>query len=295
MTQAFPDKRPIFRFAPSPNGLLHLGHAYSALLNLEMARSSGGKMLLRIEDIDRVRCTPKLVSMMLEDLDWIGFEWDEEPRQQSQHFAEYEAALKSLDAMGLVYPAFMSRSEIRAHADAHPGWPSDPDGAPLYPGRERSFPGDGNAISRGPAGARALRLDMAAALTRVDRALSWQEGGEGPEGQRGRAVAVPALWGDAVLGRKDVSTSYHLACVVDDNLQGVTHVVRGKDLFHATSLHRLLQELFGMPAPLYHHHRHIVAADGAKLSKSRADTGIRHLREAGVDASKLRCMLGFGR
>ncbi len=293
MTQAREHKRPVFRFAPSPNGRLHLGHALSALLNLKMARETGGRMLLRIEDIDTVRCTPKLEAMMLADLEWIGFEWDEPPRRQSMHFANYKAALDELQARGLIYPAFLSRARIKALAAADPDWPADPDGAPHYPGEERDLSLAAREGLMAGGADFALRIDMAKAIAVAGQPLSWRETGAGPAGETGVVPARPQDWGDAILGRKDTPASYHLACVLDDAIQGVSNVVRGADLFHATSIHRLLQELLALPAPKYHHHRLILGRDGAKLSKSRAGTAIAHLRDAGVTPEEVRAMIGL--
>lgn len=293
MTQVQSAKRPVFRFAPSPNGRLHLGHALSALLNLKMAREAGGVMLLRIEDIDRVRCTPKLEALMLADLEWIGFEWDAPPRRQSEHFDEYRAALDGLEERALVYPAFMSRGQIKAHAAAHPHWPKDPEGAPLYPGNERGLTRVEQQGRMAGAEDFARRLDMSRAIAETGRDLRWEETGNGPDGETGTQIADPSAWGDVMLGRKEVPASYHLSCVLDDALQGVTHVVRGADLFHATSVHCLLQELLVLPRPVYHHHRLVLGPDGRKLSKSRADTALGHLREAGATPQDVRRMIGL--
>jgi len=289
--------RPVFRFAPSPNGLLHLGHACSALVNQRLARESGGVLLLRIEDLDTVRCTPENEAMMLEDLAWIGFGWDGEPRRQSEHFAEYGAALTRLLDDGLAYRAFMSRGDIRREVARRESqgasWPADPDGAPLYPGDERGWTAERIAGRVAARDDHAFRLDMARALARIGGPLFWEESGQGPGGETGRVAADPAAWGDVVLGRRDAPASYHLACVLDDAVQGVTDVVRGMDLFHATAVHRVLQEVFGQPAPRYRHHRLILGADGRKLSKSRHSTALRHLREAGVTARQVRAMVGL--
>ncbi|HMQ57386.1 MAG TPA: tRNA glutamyl-Q(34) synthetase GluQRS [Rhizobiaceae bacterium] len=277
--------RPIFRFAPSPNGELHLGHAYSALLNQQMARAAGGPLLLRIEDIDTTRCTPEFERAMLEDLRWIGFHWDGEPRRQSQNFANYENALKRLREDGLIYPAFMTRGELRAFVseqerDGRP-WPRDPDGAPMYPSFCRQMSDRMRREKMESGEPFAWRLDMTAALARVDRELEFYETGAGPGGETGMIAANPAAWGDVILARKETPTSYHLAVTVDDAAQGVTHVVRGRDLFAATSVHRLLQTLLGLPQPIYHHHRLLLDDEGRKLSKSLQSTGLRALREAG--------------
>ncbi len=279
----------VFRFAPSPNGHLHLGHALSALLNHDIARASGGRLLLRIEDIDQTRCRPEFELAILEDLAWLGLTWEEPVRRQSEHFEAYRAALTRLTEMGLIYPAFESRSEIaRLVAERGAGWPRDPDGAPLYPGAARNL----SAAEREQRMANepyALRLDMTAALARVGP-LGWEE--TGPQ-HSGRVAAAPQAWGDVVIARKEVPTSYHLSVVVDDALQGVTHVVRGEDLLWSTSVHRVLQELLGLPAPTYHHHRLILDADGRKLSKSTKATALRELRAQGVTPNEIRRMVGL--
>jgi glutamyl-Q tRNA(Asp) synthetase len=285
---------PVFRFAPSPNGHLHLGHALSALLNADMARVAGGLLLLRIEDIDRARCRPEYETAIYEDLAWLGLAWEEPVRRQSTHWDDYRAALGRLDAMGLVYPSFESRAEIAmmvAGREAKGRWPRDPDGAPLYPGAAKTLP-EAERKRRMGNEPYALRLDMAAALKRVG-AIDWRESGEGPRGETGAVAADPAAWGDVVLARKDTPTSYHLAVTVDDAVQGITDVVRGNDLFYATGVHRLLQALLDLPAPRYHHHRLILDSDGKKLSKSTAATGLRELRAAGKTPADIRRMVGL--
>lgn len=282
----------VFRFAPSPNGELHLGHARSALLNQQLARATGGRLLLRIEDIDLPRCRPEYEEGIYRDLAWLGIEWETPVRRQSEHFADYAAALARLDAMGLVYPAFMSRGEVRdliaARDDVRKPWPRDPDGAPLYPDADRRMSKRQRAKRLAQGGPHALRLDIGKALAALKEPLSWQEDGAGPLGETGRVAAHPARWGDVIIARSDVPTSYHLAVTVDDALQGVTTVVRGRDLFHATAVHRLLQALLSLPAPRYRHHSLMAGADGRKLSKSRGDTGLRALRESGVSAEEVR-------
>lgn len=289
--------RPVYRFAPSPNGHLHLGHALSALLNFEEARKTGGRFLLRIEDIDIVRCTPELTREMLEDLAWLGLSWEEPVRRQSENFNDYRAALARLNDMGLVYRAYLTRSEIKAHVAAGEAggkpWPRDPDGTPLYPGDRAVLSApqiERRASSDAPF---ALRLDMEKAIARVGRPLSWREEGSGPHGEHGTLAADPALWGDVVLARKDTPTSYHLSVVVDDALQGITHVMRGQDLFFATAVHRLLQALLDLPEPVYHHHRLVLGPDGRKLSKSSRDTALRELRAAGHTPAEIREMIGL--
>ncbi len=285
----------VFRFAPSPNGLLHLGHAYSALLNFDLARAGGGQFLLRIEDIDPTRCRPEYETAIYQDLAWLGIVWEQPVRRQSEHFEAYRRALATLSKQGLVYPSFESRAEIArlvAERKTQGVWPRDPDGAPLYPGNAKQLSADERARRLESGAPYAVRLDMDAAIARAGN-LAWSEQGEGPLGETGRIVANPRAWGDVVLARKETPTSYHLSVVVDDALQGVTDVVRGQDLFHATSVHRLLQHLLGMPEPGYRHHRLIRDADGHKLSKSTGATGLRELREAGVSVAELRSLIGL--
>lgn len=286
---------PVFRFAPSPNGYLHLGHAYSALLNFDLARRSGGRFLLRIEDIDATRCRPAFEAAIYEDLAWLGITWEEPVRRQSEHMAAYGEAIERLRAMGLVYASFDSRAEIARRVAANEAagpWPRDPDGVPLYPGSSRDL-GEAEQARRIAAGAPyALRLDSAAAAARAGP-LHWDEAGHGPDGETGTVAARPQSWGDVVLARKDTPASYHVAVVVDDALQGITDVVRGRDLFWATGLHRLLQALLGLPVPRYRHHDLILDAAGAKLSKSSASTGLRELRAAGITPAEIRHRLGL--
>ena len=285
----------VFRFAPSPNGYLHLGHALSALLNADMARAVNGGLLLRIEDIDRARCRPEYEAAIYQDLAWLGLAWEAPVRRQSEHFAAYRAALDQLIAMGLVYPSFESRGEIArlvAAREQMGAWPRDPDGAPLYPGTAKQLSSD-ERERRVAAEPYALRLDMAMALARAGD-LHWTETGRGPTGETERVPARAEQWGDVVLGRKDTPTSYHLAVVIDDALQGITDVVRGEDLFWATGVHRLLQQLLDLPAPVYHHHRLIRDADGRKLAKSTKATGLRELRTQGATPAGIRKLIGLG-
>jgi glutamyl-Q tRNA(Asp) synthetase len=287
----------ILRFAPSPNGYLHLGHAYSALLNCDMARELGGRLLLRIEDIDTQRCRPEFEAAIHEDLHWLGVAWDEPVRRQSEHFADYADAIARLEAQGLLYPSFESRSEIAAlvaERDRQGRWPRDPDGVPLYPGRARNMPAAERERRRRAGEPFALRLAMDAAVAQAG-VLTWRETGSGPQGQSGSVTATPQRWGDVVLARKELPTSYHLSVVIDDALQGVTDVVRGQDLFWATAVHRLLQTLLGLPEPTYHHHRLILDAEGRKLSKATQATSLRDLRASGLSAADIRRMVGLGR
>ncbi len=282
---------PVFRFAPSPNGYLHLGHAFSALLDADLARQSGGRLLLRIEDIDATRCRPQFETAIYEDLGWLGVAWERPVRRQSEHLADYRAALDRLIDQGLVYPAFESRAEL-ARLVGNGAWPRDPDGAPLYPGAARSLAPSARDRLIASGTPYALRLDMTAALARAG-ALEWRELGAGPGGETGPVPASPQAWGDVILARKDTPTSYHLSVVVDDALQGVTHVVRGQDLFWATSVHRLLQRLLDLPAPLYRHHRLVLDSNARKLSKSSAATGLRELRAAGASPGDIRRRVGL--
>jgi len=280
----------VFRFAPSPNGYLHLGHALSALLNFDMARTAGGRFLLRIEDIDAARCRPEFEAAIYEDLAWLGLSWEAPVRRQSEHVTSYAAAIRTLEAQGLLYPSFESRAEIDrlvAAREAKAPWPRDPDGAPLYPGDAKHLSADERARRGAPF---ALRLDMEKAIARTG-ALSWRESGAGPEQETGPVAAMPRAWGDVILARKETPTSYHLSVVVDDALQGVTHIVRGQDLFWSTSVHRLLQSLLGLPASAYHHHRLILDEAGRKLAKSTRATGLRQLRAAGATPADIRRLL----
>ncbi|MDI4657360.1 tRNA glutamyl-Q(34) synthetase GluQRS [Xanthobacter autotrophicus] len=279
------------RFAPSPNGRLHLGHAFSALVNVEAARRMGGIFLVRLEDIDTTRCRPEYARGILDDLAWLGIFPDAPVRRQSAHFADYAAAIARLEALGLVYPAFESRADIaRAvigleSATGRPA-PRDPDGAPLVPFPRSAMSDVARATLRDRGAPFVVRLDMAASIAAVremaGEPLQWEEAQGVPEGPRKAVEADAARWGDVVLARKDVPTSYHLSVVVDDAAQGITHVIRGMDLYHATSVHVLLQRLLGLPTPAYHHHRLVLDESGYKLSKSNSATSLAALRAAGA-------------
>jgi glutamyl-Q tRNA(Asp) synthetase len=286
---------PVFRFAPSPNGYLHLGHAYSALLNFDSARRAGGRLLLRIEDIDTARCKPEFETAIYQDLAWLAMTWETPVRRQSGHLADYRQAIDRLSAQGLVYPSFESRAEtarLVAQREAHAPWPRDPDGVPLYPGSAKSLSPDERARLLESGMPYALRLDMAAACARAG-ALGWIEHGEGPGSETGTVAARPQAWGDVILARKETPTSYHLSVTIDDALQGVTDVVRGQDLFWSTSVHRLLQRLLGLPQPAYRHHRLIHDGEGRKLSKSTQATGLRELRAAGATPADVHSLVGL--
>ncbi|WP_421725614.1 tRNA glutamyl-Q(34) synthetase GluQRS [Bauldia sp.] len=283
--------QPIFRFAPSPNGELHLGHAFSALASYALCRQMGGRFLLRIEDIDIGRTRPEFEAAIFRDLAWLGLTWEEPVRRQSENMTAYRAALDRLAGERLIYPAFMTRGEIAA-ATSTPDWPRDPDGAPVYPPHDRLLSTEDVSRRVAAGEPHTLRLISDDAIAQAG-ILSWHEEGRGPEGESGTVTGHPEAWGDFVVARKDIPTSYHLAVVVDDADQSITHVVRGQDLFHATSAHVLLQRLLGLPTPVYHHHRLITDAVGRKLSKSDRDTSLRALRENGATPADVRAMVGL--
>lgn len=290
-------KHPIVRFAPSPNGLLHVGHARSAVLNWRFAQARNGTFLLRIEDIDITRARPEFETAIFEDLEWLGLDWPEPVRRQSQHFAEYEAALTELRKLGLIYPAFLSRAETTARISEIEAtgrvWPRDPDGAPHYPGEDRTLSASECARRIAAGVPHAWRLDMQAVLKELGRPLSWAEYGSGPSGETGKIVADPGAWGDVILARRDVPASYHLAVTLDDARQDISDVVRGEDLYAATSVHRLLQHLLGLPAPRYHHHGLVRDEAGRKLSKSDGSTSIASLRQHGASREDILTLAGI--
>ncbi len=274
------------RLAPSPTGRLHLGHAFSALFAERAARVAGGRLLLRLEDIDVGRCRPEFADAILEDLAWLGVRWDGPVRRQSEHFADYRAALDRLAARDLIYPCFCTRKAIADEIARAGHAPHGPDGA-LYPGSCRGL-SRAEAARRIAAGAAyALRLDMARALGAASGALGFTDR------EAGRVIAEPAQFGDVVLARKDVPTSYHLAVTVDDALQGVTLVTRGRDLLPSTHVHRLLQALLDLPVPEYHHHRLLTDDAGARLAKRTDAASLATLRAAGTDPETIRKQLGF--
>jgi glutamyl-Q tRNA(Asp) synthetase len=275
----------VLRFAPSPNGRLHLGHAYSALLNARLAERMGGRFLLRIEDIDTTRCTDALTEAMLEDLRWLGLRWEEPVRRQSQHWEDYRAAAQTLRQHGLLYPCFCSRSYIAARSEG-----TDPDGAPLYPGTCRALP-EAEAQARIAQGEpHAWRLHMARAMAVATGPLVYTRL-HLPEMTEEPVPCHPARWGDAVLVRKETPTSYHLSVVVDDALQGITHIVRGADLEAATDVHVLLQTLLGLPTPYYHHHPLLTDEAGEKLSKSRGSKALSDVRRCGTALQDVQSVL----
>lgn len=272
--------QPVFRFAPSPNGHLHLGHALSALLNAGMAKRAGGRLLLRVEDIDPARCKPEFEQSIREDLEWLGIEWEQPVRRQSEHFGEYADALGRLEAEGLLYASYETRADLARMVTSR-----DPDGGPRFAREDGLTPKE--AAAREKRGEPyALRLDMEKALARISRPLRWQEGEQQIE-------AHPEQWGDVILGRKETPASYHLSVVLDDALQGVTHIVRGMDLYESTAIHRLLQEILGLPAPHYHHHRLILDESGRKLAKRDPSTTLRDLRAGGWTRENVRKAVGL--
>ena len=272
------------RFAPSPTGYLHLGHAHAALFAARAA-GAGGRFLLRIEDIDRSRCRPEFEAAIVEDLAWLGLRWEQPLRRQSDHFDDYRAALDRLAARGLIYPCFCTRRQIADEITHSQQAPHGPDG-PVYPGTCRSL-GAAERDRRIASGAPyALRLDVARAA-RDAGALTWRDRDRGPQ------AATPEIFGDVVLARKDTPTSYHLAVTVDDALQGVTLVTRGEDLFAATHLHRLLQALLDLPVPNYRHHGLLTNETGERLAKRDHAATLRALREAGKTAAEVRALAGF--
>jgi glutamyl-Q tRNA(Asp) synthetase len=274
----------LFRFAPSPNGYLHLGHAYSALLNAQMARETGGRLLLRIEDVDIARCRPEYERAIYEDLAWLGLDWEEPVRRQSEHLSDYAQALAELRERRLAYTCFCTRGDISRAIAGRPDWPRDPDGSPLYPGTCRHLNAAEGAVRLACGERAAWRLDMGKASDLVG-ALAWCEYDTEDLGRE--IAAEPQRWGDVPVARRDIGTSYHLSVVIDDAQQGVTDVVRGKDLYAATSVHRLLQALLGLPDLRYHHHELITDASGHKLSKSRGSPTLRDLRANGITPEEI--------
>ncbi len=286
--------RPIFRFAPSPNGYLHLGHAYSAVVNYKFSQSMEGHFILRIEDIDTGRTREDFINSIYDDLKWLGLDWDTLVRRQSKHFPDYQKALEQLLEKGLLYKCFATRKDI-AEAIANknsPVYPLDPDGTPLYPQLHKHlskaeidrYGSEGKVF--------AYRIDMDAALQYLvseNRQLTVKSMDE--SGNLYERTAEPGRWGDTVIMRKDTPTSYHLSVVVDDAIQNVTHVVRGKDLEAASDLHVLLQELLGLPSPVYHHHGLLLDENGQKLSKSRGSKSLNDLRKEGVTAEEIHKLL----
>jgi glutamyl-Q tRNA(Asp) synthetase len=259
----------VTRFAPSPTGRLHIGHAFSALFAYSKAAAEGGRFILRIEDIDLGRCRAEFEEGIYEDLRWLGLAWEEPVRRQSEHMADYKAALDKLAAQGLIYPCFCTRRDIQEVSAPH-----GPEGA-LYPGTCRKLGADERQARIASGVAYALRLDVAAALSTLNAPLFWDDLA------KGRQQAQPEILGDVVLARKDAPASYHLCVTLDDHLQGVTCVTRGEDLFHATHLHRLLQHLLGLDVPLWHHHPLLLDEEGKRFAKRNQSVTLQSLRAAG--------------
>lgn len=276
----------VTRFAPSPTGFLHRGHAFSALTAFEAARTAGGRFILRIEDIDATRSRPQFETAILEDLTWLGLEWEQPVRRQSEHLADYHAAIERLRERGLVYRCFRTRKELDIGRAPHEP-PTPFKGAPLSPDEEAARLARGEAF--------AWRLSLAAARQALGgfEGLSFIEEGAGPGGETGRIAAQPERAGDIVLARKDVGVAYHLAVVHDDALQGVTHVIRGQDLFEAAHIQRLLQALLDLPTPVYRHHRLLIGPDGKRYAKRDKAQTLRELRAVGVTPQALRAEIGL--
>jgi len=314
-----PRDRAVLRFAPSPTGALHLGSALSALLSYDAACRLDGRFLLRIENIDLGRCRREHEQALLKELAWLGLAWEQPVRRQSEHFDSYRDGLVTLNRHGLLYACTCTRSGIAGQVAERERtgvpWPRDPDGAPFYPGTCRPAHAASVDLDTVLGKGAALRLHMDRALACAGGEIAWRDIGDAlfepapsesalsesapsepgcpPLPAPRTVVALPARWGDVVLARKETPTSYHLSVVMDDALQGITHVTRGMDLFEATAIHRLLQVLLDLPEPLYAHHRLLLGDDGRKLSKSLGDTGLKALREAGATPAQIRWRLGL--
>ncbi len=279
----------VTRFAPSPTGLLHLGHAHAALFAERAARQAGGRFLLRIEDIDRGRCRPAYEAAIAEDLGWLGLAWEAPVLRQSERFAVYRRALARLGEQGFLYPCFCTRKEIQAEIARAGQAPHGPDGA-LYPGTCRHLSEDERRAGLAEGRPYALRLDVSAAAAAAGP-LTWTEHGRDLGGAA--VAAEPEIHGDVVLARKDVPASYHLAVTIDDSEQGVTLVTRGADLAPATHVHRLLQALLDLPVPRWHHHGLVEDAAGRRLAKRDDAVAIRTLRDQGLSPAEVRRLAGF--
>nr|WP_314431783.1 tRNA glutamyl-Q(34) synthetase GluQRS [uncultured Brevundimonas sp.] len=278
------------RFAPSPTGRLHKGHAFSALTAWTAAREVGGRFVLRIEDIDPTRCKPEFENAIYEDLAWLGLDWETPVRRQSEHLTDYAAVIDALNARGLLYRCFRTRKEILdAIGDAPHGPAEAVRPGPHAPEEEARLLAEGRPY------AWRLSLDRAREALGDDawNALSFVEEGVGPDGETGLVRARPETAGDVVLARKDAGTAYHLAVAHDDALQGITHVVRGLDLFEATHIQRLIQTLMGWPAPVYRHHRLLTGPDGRRYAKRDQSVTLAELRAGGLTPEALRAELGF--
>lgn len=275
----------VTRFAPSPTGYLHLGHAFAALTAHDAAKRAGGRFLLRIEDIDTGRARPEFEQAIYDDLAWLGLEWEQPVLRQSERFPAYRAALQRLDSDGLLYPCFCTRAEIAAEIARASEAPHGPEGA-LYPGTCRHLGADERRARMEAGAPYALRLDVVKAA-KCAGALRFEEQGRGPQGEHGTMDVNPLLFGDVVLARKDTPASYHLAVAVDDGFQGVTLVTRGNDLFPATHVQRLLQALLDVPSPAYAHHRLVLDEDGRKFSKRDRAVTLRSMRADGLSPDQI--------
>ena len=285
-----------FRFAPSPNGLLHLGHAYSALTTAELAQNLGGDFQLRIEDIDQARSKDEFIAAIYRDLHWLGLTWPNPVRRQSEHLQDYRAAIERLNDLELLYPCFATRSEIKAHwQNAGSLVKKDPDGALLYPGLYKNQPPEDSQARINKGTPYALRLHMDRAIKRAENLIKQQPTYKAFDeyGHISDHVVSPAAWGDVIIARKDIPTSYHLSVVVDDEVQNITHICRGKDLERATDVHRILQINLGFSAPCYHHHD-LVQLSGEKLSKSKQHPALQALRDQGVSAHDIKTAMKQG-
>jgi glutamyl-Q tRNA(Asp) synthetase len=270
----------VTRFAPSPTGRLHKGHAYSALAAYKAANDAGGRFLLRVEDIDTTRCKAEFTAGIYEDLAWLGLKWEQPVRIQSEHFGDYQAALDQLKDRGLAYPCFCTRKDIQSEIARSKSAPHGPDG-PIYPGICKGLTKDQVSKKLAAGDVHAWRLDLTAALQMIDEPLVWQDQ------KKGTITATPEELGDVVLARKDTPTSYHLSAVVDDALQHVSHIVRGEDLYHATHIHVVLQHLLGLPTPSYYHHGLLVDEKGERFAKRNKSVTLESLRAAGQDPTAL--------
>jgi glutamyl-Q tRNA(Asp) synthetase len=283
------ERQPVItRFAPSPSGRLHLGHAYAAMVACDAARFSGGDFLVRIEDIDQGRCRPEFEDAIFEDLSWLGIKWAEPVMRQSTRMGEYANAIRQLEALGVIYPCFCTRADIRAEIERSPAAPHGPEGA-IYPGTCRHIPHQERLARAASGEAHALRIDIDKALEIIDPILTWNERDEG------MSRAYPQRFGDVVLARKDTPTSYHLSVVVDDAAQGITLVTRGRDLFDATGIHRLLQSLLKYPVPRYYHHKLITDDRGKRLATRDAALSLETLRQNGASPDYIRYLVGLAK
>lgn len=284
----------ITRFAPSPTGYLHLGHAFSALTAFNASQNAGGRFILRLEDIDLARCKPEFEEAVYDDLSWLGLEWETPVRRQSEHFDDYERALEELKTQDVVYRCFKTRKEVAEAIAAAPHFSADGPEGPHYVGAPLTKQEEETRLGRGDAFAWRLNTARATQIAKEKSgSLSFFEEGAGPKGRTGEIKATPEIFGDPVIARKDSATSYHLACVIDDALQGVTHVIRGADLFYASHLHRLLQALLDLPAPVYRHHKLIMDDSGKRFAKRDKAATLRALRHDGANPHEIRARLGF--